>query len=180
MTCTNTAPFTDTFPGNDGTDVPSVPHRAFNSIPGHCERLSVTAVAEPDCTEVHIGHAVLTVDTTRELIAHLEEILEAAEDSPTEETTPEQPRPGYTFPNTRKWHGEQVPASPTHHYPTVDQCDALNLQYVATPDGPLVLVDGNRPISLDATYTLMQDMALYRSATLADQASQNRAATATA
>lgn len=70
-------PFTDTFPSDDGTDVSSVPYRSIPSIPGHREPLGVTAVAELHGTEIHVGSAVLGVDTARELVAHLSEIVEA-------------------------------------------------------------------------------------------------------
>lgn len=149
------------------------------------DTLNVHTLADPDQGPLfHIGGTCLDSDGARALIDHLAHLLEDAEsteDTPTAEATmPEQPRPGYMFPATRKWHGEQVPASHVHRYPTVDGRDAVNLEYVATPEGPVVLVDGSRPISLDATHTLMQDMALYRSATHSEDARQARAARATA
>lgn len=89
------------------------------------DTLNVHTLADPDQGPLfHIGGTCLDSDGARALIDHLAHLLEDAEsteDTPTAEATmPEQPRPGYMFPATRKWHGEQVPASHVHRYPTVD------------------------------------------------------------
>lgn len=68
----------------------------------------------------------------------------------------------YHFPRTRNWRGAKVPASNVHLYRTVDQRDVIEVEYVDTPEGPVMLIDGRRPISLDDTHRFMSDVALYR------------------
>lgn len=173
------AMFTEALPTDAGPDDPATENRTLESIPGHREPLEVQAVLEANTAPIfHIGHAVLDHATARELVDHLSELLAVTEGMPApvehspedtepegQHTDPESVLDGYLFPRTRKWRGEQVPASGVHLYRTVDHRDVVEVEYVATPEGPVVLVDGRRPISLDDTHTLMQDMALYRRAT---------------
>lgn len=180
MTCTDTTTFTSSITV-DGEHYPATPRTTFDSTQGDVNSgIGVAATIDPEhgltiAFDTYGMDAVLDVDRTRALINHLETILETADDSPAVETaTPD--LSSYLFSSTRTWRGEQVPASIPYSYPTVDQHNAVTLEYVTTPEGPVVLVDGSRPISLDATHTLMQDMALYRTATDSVGAFQRRRA----
>lgn len=67
----------------------------------------------------------------------------------------------YRFPSTRTWKGEKVPASGVREYRTVDDQDSITVEFVDTPEGAIMVIDG-RPISLDDTHRLMTAVALYR------------------
>lgn len=78
------------------------------------------------------------------------------------------------FPAALLIDGHRFPSSGPRHYWTISGRDAVELEYVRTPNGPVLVVDGRRAVSLDDTHTLMQDMALYRSATDSEGAFQRR------